>query len=89
MHDFDPRWPDDPRDDEYDRDLSRGSRGGSDDRDSARDLEVRSSFWNSSVGDCRMAATPTSRSESNGRPASKVMAQATTSSHSIPGADRD
>jgi hypothetical protein len=44
MHDFDPRWPDDPRDDEYDRDLSRGGRGGSDDRDSARDLDPRDVF---------------------------------------------
>lgn len=44
MYDFDPRWPDDPRDDEYDRDVSRGSRGGSDDRDRQRDLDPRDVF---------------------------------------------
>jgi hypothetical protein len=38
------RWPDDPRDDEHDRDLSRGSRGSSDDRDSVRDLDLRDVF---------------------------------------------
>ena len=32
MYEFDPRWPDDPRDDDRERDLSRGSRGGSDSR---------------------------------------------------------
>jgi hypothetical protein len=44
MYEFDPRWPDDPRDDEHNRDLSRGSRGSSDDRDSGRDLDPRDVF---------------------------------------------
>ena len=44
MYEFDPRWPDDPRDDDPDRDLSRGTRGGSDDRDSVRDLDLRDVF---------------------------------------------
>src|SRR5579864_5893729 len=44
MYEFDPRWPDDRRDDEHDRDLSRGSRGSSDDRDSVRDLDLRDVF---------------------------------------------
>jgi hypothetical protein len=44
MYEFDPRWPDDPRDDEHDRDLSWGSRGSSDDRDSVRDLDPRDVF---------------------------------------------
>ena len=44
MYEFDPRWPDDPRDDEQNRDLSRGSRGSSDDRDSVRDLDLRDVF---------------------------------------------
>src|ERR1700681_3086997 len=44
MYEFDPRWPDDPRDDDRDRDLSRGSRGSSDDRDSVRDLDLRDVF---------------------------------------------
>jgi hypothetical protein len=45
LYELDPRWPDDPReDDEYDRDLSRGSRGGADDRD--RSLDPRDVFMN-------------------------------------------
>jgi hypothetical protein len=44
MYEFDVRWPDDPRDDDRERDLSRGSRGSSDDRDSVRDLDLRDVF---------------------------------------------
>ena len=33
MYEFDSRWPDDPRNDDDDRDLSRGSRGSADSRD--------------------------------------------------------
>ena len=44
MYEFDPRWPDDPRDDDRERDLSRGSRGSSDNRDSVRDLDPRDVF---------------------------------------------
>src|ERR1700687_293769 len=44
MYEFDIRWPDDPRDDDRERDLSRASRGSSDDRDSVRDLDPRDVF---------------------------------------------
>src|ERR1700724_3266265 len=44
MYEIDPRWADDPRDDEHDRDLSRGSRSSSEDRDSIRDLDPRDVF---------------------------------------------
>jgi hypothetical protein len=49
MYDFDPRWPDDPRDDEHDHDLSRGSRGTFDDRDQYRSLDPRDVFMNESI----------------------------------------
>lgn len=54
MYDFDPRWPDDPRDDEYDRDLSRGSRSASDDRDQGRSLDARDVF----MSDLRLPCGP-------------------------------
>jgi hypothetical protein len=44
MYEFDPRWPDDPRDDDRERDLSRGSRGGLDDRDHDRNVDPRDVF---------------------------------------------
>jgi hypothetical protein len=44
MYEFDPRWPDDPRDDDRERDLSRGSRGSLDDRDHDRNVDPRDVF---------------------------------------------
>ncbi len=44
MDSYDPRWGDDPRDrDDHSRDLSRGSRGGSDPRERER-VEPRDVF---------------------------------------------
>ena len=41
MYEFDPRWPDDPRENDHGRELSQGSRGGLSDPRERASLDPR------------------------------------------------